>query len=111
MGKRLVSRLIVGALLLSGAAHAAWAWERPHGDGTNSGFADVKTLPAKSSTAAIGNIGSFATGAGPVVSADGTVYLGNEQGEVIALHADGSPYWRRGISPGESIVASPVIDS
>ncbi len=111
MRGQFVSRLIVAALLLCGAAPAAGAWERPHGDGTNSGFADVKTLPAKSSIAAIGNIGSFAPGAGPVVAPDGTVYLGNEQGEVIALHADGKPYWRRNIAPGESIVASPVIDS
>ena len=111
MRRAIASRLVVAVLLLTGTAHAASAWERPHGDGTNSGFADVKTLPAKSSSAAIGNIGSFATGAGPVVARDGTVYLGNEQGEVIALHADGSPYWRRNISPGESIVASPVIDS
>ncbi|MEZ5830473.1 MAG: hypothetical protein R3D05_04790 [Dongiaceae bacterium] len=105
------SSLLAAALLLAIAAPAAQAWERPHGDGANSGFVDVKTLPAKSSSAAIGNIGTFATGAGPVVAPDGTVYLGNEQGMLMAFHPDGKPYWNRNIALGESIVASPVIDS
>jgi hypothetical protein len=107
----IISALLAGALLLATPAPEALAWVRPHGDGANTGFADVKTLPAKSSVAAISNIGNFSTGAGPVVARDGTVYLGNEQGMVMAFHPDGKPYWSRNISPGESIVASPVIDS
>ena len=105
------STLLAAVALLAFTAPAARAWERPHGDGANSGFADVKTLPAKSSIAAIGSIGDFAPGAGPVVAPDGTVYLANQQGMVMAFHPDGKPYWSRNIATGESIVASPVIDS
>ena len=107
----LIKSMVLALAGLLAIAAPARAWERPHGDGANSGFVDVKTLPAKSTAAAIPNIGNFSTGAGPVVARDGTVYLGNEQGMVMAFHPDGKPYWSRNISPGESIVASPAIDS
>jgi hypothetical protein len=45
------------------------------------------------------------------VANDGTVYIGNEQGKLMAFRADGTPYWSRDITHGQSIVASPVIDS
>lgn len=111
LGIGLRQAVVVAATSVILLCGSAAAWERPHGDGANTGFADVKTLPATSSAAAIPNIGNFAVGAGPVVARDGTVYLGNQQGTVMAFHADGTPYWSRSISPGESIVASPVIDS
>ncbi len=57
-------------------------------------------------------MGSFASGVGPVIGPDGTVYLGNEQGVLWALHSDGSPYWHRALDrPGESIKAPPVVDT
>ena len=34
------------------------------------------------------DLGTFATGAGPVIAADGTVYIGNEQGRLHALRAE-----------------------
>jgi hypothetical protein len=88
-----------------------FAWEQPHGDPTNSGFAIVQTRQATSGSVSIPNIGSFAPGAGPVVAKDGTVYIGNEQGKLMAFRADGAPYWSRDIARGQSIVASPMIDS
>ena len=101
--------IAVTMIAVWGIGSSALAWERPHSDGNNSGFADVKTKPAGAGSVSVPNIGTFAAAAGPVVARDGTVYLGNQEGEVIALHADGKPYWRRSITPGQSIVASPVI--
>src|SRR5262249_47759852 len=59
-------------------------------------------------------LGTFSPGAGPVIAPDGTVYLGTEQGKLIALHADGSLAWSRELAeplPGAkpSIVASPAV--
>jgi len=56
-------------------------------------------------------LGKFAPGAGPVVANDGTVYVGTIEGKLVALHADGSPFWSRDITPGQNIVASPAISS
>jgi outer membrane protein assembly factor BamB len=103
--------IILVALQLGLPGARAEAWERPHSDGTNSGLLDVKTLAAKTPSATIQDIGSFYPGAGPVVAADGTVYLANVQGKLMALRPDGKPYWNREITHGQSILASPVIDS
>jgi hypothetical protein len=101
---------IVGMLALIAMALPAAAWERPHGDGANLNFENVATAKAGSlGSKTVSGLGTFAPGAGPVIAADGTVYLGNKEGEVIALRADGTPYWRRKISGGQHIVASPVI--
>jgi hypothetical protein len=101
----------VTSALASLNAQAA-TWDHVHGDATGSGFADVATLPALRPSATVPGLGSFAPGAGPVIGPDGTVYLGNEQGELIALHADGSPYWRRTLGPpSQAILASPVVDT
>ncbi|HET6621857.1 MAG TPA: hypothetical protein VFG64_18110 [Dongiaceae bacterium] len=93
-----------GAIALPAAA-----WERAHSVGSNTGYADVGTAPAKKAPVTVPNLGSFAPGAGPVVAPDGTVYLGNQQGKLIALHADGSAAWSRDISPGYAITASPLV--
>jgi hypothetical protein len=85
------------------------AWESFHADGANRGFVDVATRPAGSGSRSVPNLGTFAPGAGPVIASDGTVYLGTMEGKVIALHADGSPFWSRDINPGEAIFASPAV--
>jgi hypothetical protein len=46
-----------------------------------------------------------------VIAPDGTVYVGTIEGKLIALHADGSPFWSRDVSPRHSIVTSPAIAS
>jgi hypothetical protein len=101
--------LLAGAVLGCALAHSAFAWERAHSVGSNTGYADVDTAPAKKAPITVPNLGSFAPGAGPVVAPDGTVYLGNQQGKLIALHADGSPAWSRDISPAHAITASPLV--
>ena len=104
------SRCILAALLLSVWAGPAPAWERPHADGANSGFVDVVTLPAERPSNVTG-IGSFAPGAGPVIAANGTFYLGNKEGQLMSFQASGTRNWTQSITQGFSIVASPVIGS
>jgi hypothetical protein len=88
---------------------AVGAWERFHGDAANRGFADVDTKPAAGGSLSVPGLGTFALGAGPVIAPDGTVYLGTQEGKLIALHADGKPFWSRDIDADEAIVASPAI--
>lgn len=90
--------------------HQAAAWERPHADGANSGFADVETQPA-AAPAVVPGIGTYAAGAGPAIAPDGTVYLGNKEGQLIALQANGGRKWAQSITPGFSIVAAPLVGS
>ena len=105
-------RILTLALLsaMGASAMQAAAWERPHADGANSGFADVATAPAAAPKPVPG-IGTYAAGAGPAIASDGTVYLGNKEGQLIALQADGARKWTRNITPGYSIVAAPVVGS
>jgi hypothetical protein len=86
-----------------------WAgWEHPYGDSSNTGFTAVLTKPAGAGSLSVPELGAFADGAGPVIGPDGSVYLGTTNGKVIALHADGSPYWNRQL-PEQQILTSPVI--
>ena len=101
---------LASAALLLASVLDALAWERPHADGPNSGFADVDTLPAER-PATVSGLGTFAPGTGPAIAADGTVYLGSMEGQLIALEADGTRKWAVNIEPGYSIVAPPVVDS
>jgi hypothetical protein len=107
LGFRFVVAALVAILLSETTALAAW--ERFHGDAANRGFADVDTKPAAGGSLSVPGLGTFAPGAGPVIAPDGSVYLGTQEGKLIALHADGKPFWSRDINEGESIVASPAI--
>lgn len=73
---------VVGMLALAAAALPAVAWERPHGNGANLNFENVATAPAGSlGITKVSDIGTIASGAGPVIAPDGTVYIGNREGE------------------------------
>ncbi|HKP27455.1 MAG TPA: hypothetical protein VJV39_26540, partial [Dongiaceae bacterium] len=98
-------------MALASGMQTATAWEFAHGDRDNSGFANVTTAPARGGSVSVPGLGRFALGAGPVIAPDGTVYVGTVGGKLTALHADGSKFWSRDITPGESIVASPAISS
>ena len=95
--------------IMQATTPAIGAWERFHGDAANRGFANVETKPAAGGSLSVPGLGTFALGAGPVIAPDGTVYLGTQEGKLIALHADGKPFWSRNIDAGEAIVASPAI--
>jgi hypothetical protein len=75
------------------------------------GFVDVVTRPAGAHSLSVPGLGTFAPGAGPAIGADGTVFLATMEGKVIALHADGSPFWNRELPPGslQRITASPAV--
>jgi len=107
---RLIRAGIATAIAFSPFNADAYSWERPHSNSTNSGLFDAPTIPATTPLKVVQNIGTFAPGAGPVIGPDGTLYLGNEQGTVMTFHPDGTPGWTYQI-PGQSIVASPVLDS
>ena len=111
---RRIASAAFGTGMLALLAHwpsAAWSWETAHGPPDNTGFVDVVTKPADYATKTVGDIGTFAPGAGPVVAPDGTVYLANEQGKLMSFKPDGTPGWSRTIAAGQRIVASPAIGS
>ena len=87
------------------------AWQRPHADGGNTGFANVATRPAVKPSASVSHIGDFGVGSGPVIGPDGTVYVGTLQGKLLAFHPDGSRAWDRQLDAGQQILASPVVAS
>ena len=101
--------MLIGIVLvvLTSVSHAAWTGA--HGDSDNRGFAQVNTKPATFPIRAI-SVGQIASGANPVTAPNGTVYIGNLAGELIAMHADGSPLWKRQLAPNHGgINASPVV--
>jgi hypothetical protein len=108
---RIVWRHVAAAIVLAAHISSAGAWEFAHGSRDNSGFANVVTAPAGKGSVSVPGLGKFAPGAGPVVGLDGTVYIGTVEGKLIALHADGSPFWSRDLAAGQSIVTSPAISS
>jgi PQQ-like domain len=100
-------------LLLSPLSVSA-SWTRFHADEANTGFVDVVTTPAGKGSLSVPGLGTFAPGGGPVIAPDGTVYLGTEQGKLIALQADGRQIWSRELAqafPGLNLnaVASPAV--
>jgi hypothetical protein len=105
---RIAAAAMCGAIVQA-TTPAIGAWERFHGDAANRGFADVDTKPAAGSSLSVPGLGTLTPGAGPVIAPDGSVYLGTQEGKLIALHADGKPFWSREVDQGESIVASPAI--
>jgi hypothetical protein len=109
-----IASAALGAGLLASLAwwpSAAWSWETAHGPPDNTGFVDVVTKPAEQATNAVIGIGTIAPGAAPVVAPDGTVYLGNEQGQLMAFKPDGTRTWTRDIPDPQTILASPAIGS
>ena len=85
-------------------------WRHAHGDAANTGLAKVVTAPGTLPIRKITGIGNFAPGAGPVIAPDGTIYLGNIQGQLWAFTPTGDLKWMRD-TPGRKIIASPVIGS
>jgi len=78
---------------------------------SGTGFVDVTTQPAGAHSVSVPGLGTFS--ASPTIGSDGTVYLGTLEGKVIALHADGTPYWNRELPPasGERIITPVAVDA
>jgi hypothetical protein len=103
------TKYVLGVVALAVMTNISYAvWSYPHGDSANTGFAKQVTAPAARPmrTAPVGELSS---GAGPVVGPDGTVYIGNVYGQVLAFHADGSPAWSRQLPKGQWVTSSPVV--
>src|SRR5690242_16308112 len=76
-------------LVANGAATAdGYGWLFPYFSGTNTANQLTQTAPAGAGSTTVPNIGTFADGVGPVTAHDGTVYIGNQQGQVMAFTAD-----------------------
>ncbi|MDH6146410.1 hypothetical protein OKW46_000332 [Paraburkholderia sp. WSM4179] len=100
---------VLCAVALAAIANVGYTeWRYPHADAANTGFVKVITAPATEMLRAA-TIGPLASGAGPVVGPDGTVYIGNLNGQVLAFHADGTPSWSRQLPTGQWVTSSPVV--
>ncbi len=106
-----VQSLTAALVLLLPAAEAQAAWPYAHANSANNGYVGVMTAPAGAGSVSVPNIGTFAPGAGPVIADDGTLYLGNQQGQLMAFRADGAPLWTARVLDGESIVSSALISN
>src|SRR5262245_2067259 len=90
---------LAAALALSACVPSGYpSWPFPHSNGANTGSVAVTTAPAAAGSISVPNIGTFAPGAGPVVASDGTLYIGNEQGRLMAFRENGAPIWNVAVS-------------
>ncbi len=86
-----------------------------HSDGPNQGFVTIQTEQALNPRWQM-EIGPVAY-ASPVIGADGTIYIGNLKGELVAVNPDGSLKWKRILSANTAesksvvITGSPAIGS
>jgi hypothetical protein len=101
--------MLLAATCFAAGLPEARAWDHAHGDSANTGFVDVKTAPAIFPVRVVGGLGFSAPGSGPVIAADGTVYVGNTIGELRAFHPNGDLKWQVRIPNRRGIVASPAI--
>lgn len=90
-------------------AAPALAWQTAHGAPDNTGTVNVQTARAVKPMATNGALGDIAPGAGPVIAPDGTLYLGNMRGTLMAFGPDGTLAWSRDIGGFQSILTSPAI--
>lgn len=103
------TKYVLGAVVLAVMTNISYAdWSYPHGDSANTGFAKQVTAPAERPMRTA-PVGALSSGAGPVVGPDGTVYIGNVYGQVLAFHPDGSPAWSRQLPEGQWVTSSPVV--
>ncbi|MFQ5604902.1 MAG: PQQ-binding-like beta-propeller repeat protein [bacterium] len=83
------------------------SWPQFHGDGANHGvYLASSTFAHKPKWSVdVGHV----IHSSPVVSGDHTVYIGNLEGELIAIHRLGLVKWR--LNLGEPITSSPAVSS
>ncbi len=111
---RLRWRILVLILALAPfAARPAGAqgWPSAHANPANTNGYDIATSPAQAPAATVGGLGSFADGYAPVIGADGTIYLANQQGRIMAFAPNGQKKWERELGGGFGVSSTPVIAS
>jgi outer membrane protein assembly factor BamB len=82
-----ITRCLGAAALIVAQADLAWSWQTAHGQPDNTHFANVTTKPAIKAYVT-GKLGTISLGSGPVIAPDGTVYVGTEEGYLVALRPD-----------------------
>lgn len=107
----MISAVIAASAIIAIAATDAMAqsWRFPHFGANNASLMPIMTAPAGAGSISVPNIGTFANGAGPVITLDGMVVIGNQQGRLMAFSETGAPVWNVALSGGEPIVASALI--
>jgi hypothetical protein len=98
----------VAAALIATPSFAQDSWDHPNGDQARTSFARVVTAPAVRPSRIV-PVGELQVGAGPVIAPDGTVFIGNLYGQVLAFHANGTSAWGQQLPAGEWVTASPVL--
>jgi outer membrane protein assembly factor BamB len=98
-------RWLCGSLLLA-LAGCDDGWMQFHGGASNSGFylADTDFAFRPRWSAEVGQV----VYSSPAVGEDGTIYVGNMDGELVAVAPDGTERWRR-LFPDSVILASPAV--
>lgn len=76
----------------------AKSWDELRGNDLNNGFIPVQTAPAEKPiwTKDVGPI----NGTSPVVGSDGTIYVGNAMGALLAINPNGNTRWRKELARG-----------
>jgi hypothetical protein len=107
-----ITAILTGYALLACPASAAAEWRHARGSSANTSFATVDTQPARVPMNVYSLIGPIAPGVNPVVGPDGTVYIGNMEGELQFRVPDGWNKFSRWLNPEHGgIYSSPVVGS
>jgi hypothetical protein len=107
--RRVVPAIVFGALTAGPAT--ADGWPVAHGNPANTSIQNVVTGPATAPLRVVESLGTFADGLSPIVSKDGNVFLGTQQGKVIALRADGTRWWEYQMEAGWVVRSAPAVNS
>jgi hypothetical protein len=105
------SLCFIVALAVGAASAGADGWPVAHGNPANTSYQNVVTAPALTPIKAISDLGTFADGMSPIVSAQGNVFLATREGNIIALRSDGTPWWNHQLPYEWSIRSAPAVTS
>jgi hypothetical protein len=97
--------------VLGAASAAADGWPVAHGNPANINYQNVLTAPAQVPLKVMGDLGTFADGISPIVSAQGNVFLATREGKVIALRPDGTRWWDYQIPSRFEVHSTPAVTS
>ena len=96
-----IATTFVAVVVLAAQMHRACAsWDHPHSDSGNTGFVRVVTAKAVRPMQIV-PVGELSSGAGPVIGSDGTVFVGNLFGQMLAFRPNGTPLWGRQLPAGQ----------
>lgn len=103
--KILFALLIISPALISCTSPQPWA--QFHTNGPNQGFILVNSGVALEPKWSV-SIGPVAYSS-PAIGADGTIYVGTTEGELVAVNSSGTIRWKKTIAANSAIVSSPAV--